>query len=98
MENHKKELWQGIRDDISDLYKICPDGGQLHIVVENGNLENNDIQLCLNNADKNKPDYELTIKIGNALLKISEKDRDLVTSNLPLEQALMVSELSNTLH
>jgi len=98
MENHKKERWQSIRDDISGLYEISPDGGQLQSVIEDGNLENNAIQLCLDNADRNKPDYELTVRIGNALLKMSEKDRDLVTSNLPLEEALIVSELNSTLH
>lgn len=71
-----------IREYISCLYKLedCCTGGLLHIVTDDGNLENNDIKWCLDEC-RNHPECEES-EIGklicNELLKLSMEQRRLV--------------------
>lgn len=53
-----------------------PTGGNLHIVMEDGNLEDHHIQWCLTNA-LDEGDGEAAV-LAHWLLKQSEEDREYI--------------------
>ena len=77
------KYWSQDVDDvvelIKELYKIEGAGGMLHIVVDDGNLETDHIQWCIDycnqeeNADRR--DKELCLKIAHKMLQMSYEKR-----------------------
>ena len=63
-----------------DLGECC--GGLLHIVLDDGNLENDHIQWCLEECDKrenwDRPDRLLCRRIANEMLGLTMEQRKLV--------------------
>lgn len=55
-------------------------GGNLHIVLEDGNLEDHHIEWCIQNA-LDEMDGDAAI-IGNWLLKLTEEEREDVYNKL----------------
>lgn len=63
----------------SDYYANFITGGNLHIVLDDGNVENDDIEFCIREAEENN-DKDGVI-IGKKLLQMSLKEReDFVTA------------------
>ena len=71
-----------IREYISCLYHLdgCCTGGLLHIVLDDGNLNDNDIQWCLEQCEANPLNEESEIGklICKELLKLPINQRRLV--------------------
>ena len=73
-------------EDIADLYDIAPVGGPLHIVLDDGNVDDESIRLCLDTCtthwsvahDPENADglIELVHDIGTALLSLSVAERE----------------------
>lgn len=64
---------------IRRIYKKHPAGGALHIVLDDGNMENSHIRWCLENSIpeiKSKKDRELFETCANNLLKLKEIRRN----------------------
>lgn len=63
-----------------DLGESC--GGLLHIVLDDGNLEDDHIRWCIDCCDKeknkNRNDKFLCLEIANKMLKMNEYERKLV--------------------
>lgn len=63
-----------------DLGECC--GGMLHIVLDDGNLDDDDIQWCIDycNKDENvgRNDKYLCLEIAHKMLKMNEYERRLV--------------------
>jgi hypothetical protein len=64
---------------IKELYKIEGAGGMLHIVVDDGNLEADHIQWCIDYCNQeenaNRQDKELCLKIAHKMLQMSYEKR-----------------------
>ncbi len=63
---------------IKEIYKIDEAGGALHIVLDDGNIENHHIRWCLENSIEKIKDIKeklLFEKCAKNLLKMSEKNR-----------------------
>ena len=63
-------------------YKNNPCGGSLHIVLDDGNIERENIEFCLKYAKENN-DLE-GIKLANLLLSISYKLLEKIYKNYDL--------------
>ena len=63
-----------------DLKECC--GGMLHIVLDDGNLDDDDIQWCIGNCNKpeneNKIDKYICLEIAHKMLKMTMEQRRLV--------------------
>ena len=63
-----------------DLKECC--GGMLHIVLDDGNLDDDDIQWCIENCNKpeneNKIDKYLCLEIAHKMLQMTMKQRRLI--------------------
>jgi hypothetical protein len=53
-------------------------GGSLHIVLDDGNLDDSDILFCIEYAKKEKD--ELGVQLGEHLLSLNEDEREYVYS------------------
>ena len=66
-----------------DLGECC--GGLLHIVVDDGNLEDEHIQFCIDECNKeenlNRSDRYICLEIAHKMLKMNEHERRLVYYN-----------------
>lgn len=73
-----EQLYQETIELIREIYKSHPTGGELHIVLDDYNVEDYHIQWCIDNPIKeceNLAAKELYLKCANNLLHIEEKDR-----------------------
>jgi hypothetical protein len=74
---HIEELLQ----DIAELYNLNSVGGALHIVLDDGNLDDESIQFCLDTCEEHWSVREcssilyLTKSIGKRLLELTEEER-----------------------
>lgn len=63
-----------------DLQESC--GGMLHIVLDDGNMDDDDIQWCIDNCnnEKNKERHDkfLCLEIAHKMLKMDKYERNLV--------------------
>lgn len=63
-----------------DLCENC--GGMLHIVLDDGNLDDDDIEWCIGNCNKDenkdRNDKYLCLEIAHKMLKMNEYERRLV--------------------
>ena len=63
-----------------DLKERC--GGMLHIVLDDGNIDNDDIQWCIEYCNKeennDRPDKYLCLEIAHKMLKMNEYERRLI--------------------
>lgn len=79
---HYNKHLDTIREYISCLYHLdgCGTGGLLHIVLDDGNLEDNHIQWCLEQCEANPDQEEAEIGklICKELLKLPMQQRRLV--------------------
>lgn len=73
---------QKIKNDIQNLidaiYDQHPCGGPLHIVLDDGNLDDDSINWCLNNTIENCDDIVLKIiskTCAELLLQLPEEER-----------------------
>lgn len=73
---------QGVEDAvmlIKELYKTEGAGGLLHIVVDDGNVEDDDIQFCIDycneKENKDNPKRELCLEIANKMLRLNYEQR-----------------------
>lgn len=69
-------------DMIKRYYEIDGNGvgGALHIVLDDGNLETDSIQWCIDNSIKERNDEDALI-IANELLKLSYSAREKLYNN-----------------
>ena len=69
-------------NDIHSFYQVDKNGagGTLHIVLDDGNLDNHSIQWCIENSIKEKNDEE-ALRIANELLKLSFSARKKLYGN-----------------
>ena len=67
---------------IKELYKKEPAGGMLHIVVDDGNLEDEHIQWCIDYCNReenaNRHDKLMCLDIANRMLELTYEQRVLV--------------------
>lgn len=66
-----------LEEDICELFKIAPAGGGLHIVLDDCNVEDEDIQWCIDNIDEfanSEYEKDLSMKIATGLLQISSEN------------------------
>lgn len=66
-------------DLIQKIYKKYPTGGALHVVIDDGNIEDRYIEWCLQNSIpeiKRKKDRELFEICANNLLELDEDIRN----------------------
>ena len=74
-----KPLYQETIQLINEIYKShSVTGGELHIVLDDGNVEDHHIQWCIDNSIKeceNQEEKELYLKCANNLLKMKIKQR-----------------------
>jgi hypothetical protein len=101
MENKKFQEVLSLVNHYYSLPNNCA-GGNLHIVVDDGNVEDDDIEYCKEQADR-KGDKE-GVAIAKLLIKMSKKDREkiymesgasiesdmLSLGSLPVEEALKI--------
>lgn len=57
-------------------YMVYPTGGTLHVVLDDGNIEDDYIERCMDEARKEE-DY-LGYVLGNCLLRLPILDRELI--------------------
>ena len=75
--NLSKPLYKETISLIKEIYKSHSAGGDLHIVLDDGNTEDYHIQWCIDNLECNDPkERELYIKCANNLLKMEVSQRD----------------------
>ena len=61
---------------IQKIYQKYPTGGALHLVLDDGNIEDRDIQWCMNNLwDDEKKDSALFERCAKNLLAMAKTDR-----------------------
>jgi hypothetical protein len=63
---------------IDKIYDDYPSGGALHIALDDGNLDDYDIQWCIDNAmdsDSYIKDKDLFLKCANNLLQLTLEQR-----------------------
>ena len=61
---------------IQKIYQKYPTGGALHIVLDDGNIDDHDIQWCMNNLwDDEKKDSALFERCAKNLLSMPKNDR-----------------------
>lgn len=65
---------------IQDYYYYEPVGGALHIVLDDGNVEDHHIHWCLENSISEAKDEEAEY-IANELLKLTESEREKLYDN-----------------
>ena len=75
-KNLTEPLYQETIELIKEIYKKHPVGGELHIVLDDGNVENHHIQWCIDNLECDPEERELYLKCANNLLKMEEYQRD----------------------
>ncbi len=65
-----------------DYYKLPGNGcgGNLHIVLDDGNLETGHVQFCLDQAQEHND--EKGIELAKALLDLTEDQRDTIYQSL----------------
>lgn len=67
---------------ISKLYEADGAGGALHIVVDDGNLDDYFIKYCIDycnsEEEKNDPNRELCLEIAHKMLKLTYEQRVLL--------------------
>jgi hypothetical protein len=59
---------------VCEYYKENGAGGSLHIVLDDGNVEDSSVQFCIDYAKKNGD--EVGVKLGEILLTMSKTQRD----------------------
>ena len=72
---------------MSQLLRLCkkycadfPGGGNLHIVLDDGNLEDFHIKFCIKEAEKEED--KVGQKIGEMLLELTMKEREKLTEKV----------------
>ena len=70
-------LKQELCDVISRIYAKYPTGGALHIVLDDGNTENRNIDFCLRHTIPNLPeeDQQLFLRCADLLMKVNHPRR-----------------------
>ena len=73
--NYYNEKFPIIRDMIHVLYDYCPAGGCCHIVTDDNNIYNEDLEFVINYAqreeNRDRIDSELSIAICKMLIKMT---------------------------
>lgn len=63
-----------------DLGESC--GGMLHIVLDDGNVDDDDIEWCIayvnRTENRGRPDYYISMEIATKMLELSIKQRRLI--------------------
>ena len=63
---------------IKEIYELHSGGGQLHIVLGDGNVEDENIQWCIDNLECEPEEREIYLKCANNLLMMKECRRSKV--------------------
>jgi hypothetical protein len=75
LQKEKHELFQETLNLKRKIYEKYPVGGALHIVLDDGNLKNYNIEYCLGVIEELEEDKELFLKCANNLLKMTQTQR-----------------------
>lgn len=79
-KNEIDEVLKLVKYLYEDLGECC--GGLLHIVLDDGNLDDDDIQWCLNHCNKednkDRKDKSVCIEIAQRMLNMTEFERRLI--------------------
>jgi len=75
VQNEKKQLFEETLELKCEIYSKYPSGGALHIVLDDGNLRNNDIKWCIEEIEKLEEDKELFLNCANNILKMTQTQR-----------------------
>lgn len=84
---NKTELYKTIRHQIEAIDNISPVGGLLHVVLDDYNVRDVDLNWCINYINNsNDPDKQLYLDCANNLLKLTEEERlYIITNNFIME-------------
>lgn len=74
-KTQKLHICHQLLDAYNDLE---PAGGSLHVVIDDGNLEDHFVESCIEYARKNNDHYGIII--GELLLEFTVEERDMLTS------------------
>jgi len=74
-QKEKHQLYEETLQLKRKIYAKYPVGGILHIVLDNGNLKNSNIEYCIGEIYKLEEDKELFLKCANNLLKMTQTQR-----------------------
>jgi hypothetical protein len=85
-------MMEDLLADIAELYAFNPVGGALHIVLDDGNTDDESIKYCLETCKEHwsvvgsHPEnvegiVDLIMSIGNQLLKLPKTERDRLYNN-----------------
>ena len=71
----KQLLYKRTLELKSKIYAKYPVGGALHIVLDDGNIDNCHIECCMDDINALKEDREIFLECANNLLKMSKRQR-----------------------
>lgn len=74
-QKEKHQLFEETLQLKHKIYSKYPTGGVLHIVLDNGNLKNINIEWCIEEIEKLEEDKELFLKCATNLLKMTQTQR-----------------------
>jgi len=74
-QKEKHQLYEETLQLKHKIYEKYPVGGILHIVLDDGNLKNSNIEYCIGEIEKLEEDKELFLKCANNLLKMTQTQR-----------------------
>ena len=75
IQKEKHQLYEETLKLKREIYKKYPVGGVLHIVLDDGNLKNSNIEWCIGEIEQLEEDKELFLKCANNLLKMTQTQR-----------------------
>lgn len=70
----ERTIDDNLRAAIARYYEEHPTGGTLHIVLDDGNCEDDNVQWCIDNPIREQNDRE-ALSIARRLLRIPEEGR-----------------------
>jgi hypothetical protein len=74
-QKEKHQLYKETLQLKHEIYSKYPAGGVLHIVLDDGNLKNSNIEWCIEKIEELEEDKELFLKCANNLLKMTQTQR-----------------------
>ena len=74
-QSEKQKLYKRTLELKAEIYRKYPVGGALHIVLDDGNIDNCHIECCINDINELKEDKEIFLECANNLIKMSKRQR-----------------------
>jgi hypothetical protein len=74
-QKEKHQLYKETLQLKHKIYSKYPTGGVLHVVLDDGNLKNSNIEWCIEKIEELEEDKELFLKCANNLLKMTQTQR-----------------------